>query len=121
MADDDEQPKVRQQLIGPGEVLNLTRDDIREGETLQIVGELPTPTGSAPQGIRTPKPRGHTPVQIGGGVSAWVVDPHTVLADDDMISFPRSALGTTPLWGAGKETNPHFVVLMRDAPEDTGG
>lgn len=109
MADDDEQPWVRQELIGPGEVIELTKEDIGENETLQIIGVLATPAG------------GHTPVQVGGGVTAWVIDPHTVITGDDMISFPRSVLGTTHLWSAGEPTTPHFVVLMRDTPEDTGG
>jgi len=121
MADDDEQPWVRQELIGPGEVIELTKEDIGENETLQIIGVLATPAGSVPPRIRTPNPRGHTPVQVGGGVTAWVIDPHTVITGDDMISFPRSVLGTTHLWSAGEPTTPHFVVLMRDTPEDTGG
>ena len=121
MADDDEKPTVRQELVVPGEVLELTRDDIGENETVQVIGVLAPPTGSVPPTIRTPKPPEHTPVQVGGGVIARVIDPHSVIASDDTISFPRSLLGTTRRWEMDGDITPRFIVLIRDAPEGADG
>lgn len=102
MGKDREGRPVREIEIDPGEVVELTREDIGENEIVQVIAA-------------------HTPVLVGDGVVAWLVDPHTVMTDGDMISFPRAALERTKLWAPEDDTVPQFVFLMPDAPEDADG
>lgn len=140
MPADDGAPPGRQEYLYPGQVRRLTRDDIAEGGFLDVICVFsPPPGGAMPTPIHGPKPITHIPPTVGGGVSAYVIDPRTLGAHGDVVPIPMSILhahvdlapaeplvadidmdGLFEELTEGAETD-RFILLVRDRPEHDDG
>lgn len=75
----DERPSGSVRYVYPGQPVSLTREDIPEGESLDIIAVCP--------------PTEHIPGQVGIGVVGYIVNPHTALGRDLVQKLTEGELG----------------------------